>query len=255
MNSNKQTTLLEQQLLKTQEELKLCQNELKKQDKYFDEFTYIVSHDLKQPFRNLSNYANFITEDYINSFDDEGRHYIESILRLSKQGSVLINALHEYSQLRRKELKFKSIDLKKELQSIINKFKTTYEKVTLTIDYNTSCKLFTCDIQLLTTVINEILSNAITFNTQDYQNILFTVTDRQKFILLKFQDNGIGIDRNNHHNIFNIFKKLNDQKSFHSGPGTGLAISKYIIEKHHGSIWVESSLGEGSAFYISLPLQ
>src|SRR5262249_35132216 len=94
------TAVLEQQA----RELREANRALTLSNRELDDFAYIASHDLKEPLRGLSNYAQFLLEDYGDQFDEDGRHKLVTLNHLSQRMAALIDSLHQYSRLGRVEM-------------------------------------------------------------------------------------------------------------------------------------------------------
>jgi len=97
-----------------------------------------------------------------------------------------------------------------------------------------------------------LITNAIKFRGNTAPEIHISSQDRGNEVLFSVTDKGIGIDQQHQKQIFSIFKRLHTREEY-PGTGIGLSISKRIVEKHRGQIWVESEIGKGSTFYFTLP--
>ena len=96
-----------------------------------------------------------------------------------------------------------------------------------------------------------LVSNAIKYRGAEPPRIRITAQTRDDDWLFEVRDNGIGIAPKHHHQVFEIFKRLHDQKEY-PGTGIGLAVCRRVIDRHRGKIWVESRPGEGSAFFFTI---
>jgi chemotaxis family two-component system sensor kinase Cph1 len=121
-----------------------------------------------------------------------------------------------------------------------------------------------CDPVRMGEVFNNLLTNAIKYNTQPAKYVEIGVAspknapyqrrvDTSLFEVLYVKDNGIGIDSRHHESIFRIFKRLHSQEKYGGGTGAGLAIVRKMVEKHGGELWVESEPGQGATFYFTIP--
>ncbi|MEZ4850238.1 MAG: ATP-binding protein [Bacteroidia bacterium] len=103
------------------------------------------------------------------------------------------------------------------------------------------------------TLFQNIIENGLKYNSSEIPSIKMTVDYMEEYFVLKFQDNGIGIENKYHNRISELFQRLHTLSDF-EGTGLGLGICAKIVKLYHGEIWVESSPGQGSTFMIQLPL-
>jgi len=109
------------------------------------------------------------------------------------------------------------------------------------------------DLILLNQVFFNLIDNAVKYLDKNKEGVIkISGNKSKKEIIYSVEDNGIGIDKKYQKEIFEIFKRLPNSNA--TGEGLGLTIIDKIINKHKGKIWVESELGKGSIFYISLPI-
>jgi chemotaxis family two-component system sensor kinase Cph1 len=112
-------------------------------------------------------------------------------------------------------------------------------------------------------VFNNLFTNAMRYNDKPDRRIIVgeapasvllqrNVNNPDDFYVFYVKDNGIGIDPKHHESIFRIFRRLHAQDKYGGGTGAGLAITKKMVERHGGDLWVESELGQGATFYFSL---
>lgn len=237
--------------------------ELQRSNTELDAFTYIASHDLKEPLRGIHNYSNFLLEDYEDVLDEDGVSKLQSLVRLTQRMEELINALLRYSRLGRSELAIKPTNLTKCIDNI---------KETLTMSYHDSdweivmprpLPTIECDRVLVEEVFSNLISNALKYNSQpkklvevgclegdsQTQQSPETVIEEAVFYV---KDNGIGIRQKHLDAVFKIFKRLHGPSKYGGGTGAGLTIVKKIVERHGGKIWIESTYGKGSTFYFTL---
>lgn len=226
---------------------------LERSNKELDDFAYIASHDLKEPLRGIHNYARFLTEDYAKLLGDEGNEQCQTIMRLSQRMEDLINTLLYYSRTGRTELAIGDVDLDKVVSEVLDTLKPRLEEEGVTIRYPTPLPTLRCDEARVAEIFRNLLTNAMKYNDKAEKWIeIGYVTPKDEPVAFYVRDNGIGIPEKHQDNIFRIFKRLHGRNKFGGGTGAGLTIIKKMIERHGGTIWVESTVGEGTTFWFML---
>lgn len=227
-------------------------NEIQRRNKELDDFTYVVSHDLKEPLISIEGYSQILREEFKELFNGEPAEYIESIVKATGRMKNLIDDLLTLSRISRISESFKAVTL----ESIIKEVETDLsyalnsKKIRL-IKPNLLPVLYGNETQLKM-VFRNLVSNSIKFSDKPDPFIEIGCKDYDDDYYLCFvRDNGIGIEEKYFEKIFIIFQRLHSREEY-EGTGAGLAIVKKIIEIHKGKIWVESKPGEGSTFYFTL---
>jgi len=228
--------------------------ELKSKNKELETFTYTVSHDLKAPLRGISGYATLLMEDYSSQLDAEPRRYLDNLVHSAERMSQLIEDLLAYSRVERREIKKTKVNLNElidniteEYQQGVNVGKLQFKKE---IEYGT---LFT-DQEALTQALRNLIDNAVKF-TRERQDpeIWIRTTKLEDHCLISVEDNGIGFEMKYYDKIFEIFQRLHLSEDY-PGTGVGLAVVRKAVERLGGKIWAVSEPGEGSTFFMELPL-
>ncbi|MCU0549824.1 MAG: GAF domain-containing protein [Leptolyngbya sp. Prado105] len=251
-------------VLKKADELASLNLALEQSNRELDSFAFAASHDLKEPLRGIYNNSIILLEDYADRLDPEGIEGLQTTVRLSQRMEMLVNTLLRFSQLGNVELHLKPTDLNEILAETIEMLQASRPDIPFDIRIPRSLPTIECDPVLINEVFSNLVSNAFKYNTQDHpwaevgyltQDELATLhPPRQESTPSVFyiRDNGIGIRSHHCDLIFKLFKRLHAQEDFNGGTGAGLTISKKIVERHGGQIWVESTYREGSIFYFSL---
>jgi two-component system, LuxR family, sensor kinase FixL len=229
------------------EALKLTNQEL-------DDFAYIASHDLKEPLRGLANNANFLAEDYHDKLDDAGKSRLARMRYLCIRMEALINDLLYVSRLGRQELAIRDTDLNLVIKEIVQLMEPVLEEQHASIVVPRALPHYECDHVRVQELFRNLITNAVKYNDAPIKRIevgyLEQYNGRRDVFYVK--DNGVGIDPRFHGEVFRIFKRLNAEPDDTKGTGSGLTFVKKIVERHNGSVWIESELGEGATFFFTL---
>ncbi len=242
-----------QQLL----ELNRKNKELKKyitSNAELENFAYVVSHDLRQPLRSISSFANLLQRRYLDRLDDEGKEFLDFVVRGAKSMNELILHLLDFSRITRTEEPKTWVPLPNLVNEVLELLQKQIveTRTELELIEVPQVQLFGHRTQLLR-VIQNLLSNGIKFSREgEKPKIKLQAFVDDKELVLRVSDNGIGIDPDNFERIFWLFQRLNSVDEF-DGTGIGLSVCKKIIEHHSGQIKVISQLNEGATFEIRLP--
>ncbi len=252
-------------VLQKADELALVNTELERSNTELDSFAYIASHDLKEPLRGIHNYSTFLIEDYGELLGEAGTKKLTTLMQLTQRMEDLINSLLHYSQFGRADLQFQPVNLGEMVAAVLDVIAISQHAST---DFRIPrpMPIVECDRVQVNELFSNLINNAIKYNnhTEKWVEIgylLPTELTPNLLVLLKLdhpqmvffvKDNGIGIRAQHLETIFKIFKRLHAQGAYGEGTGAGLTIAKKVVERHNGSIAVESTYGEGSTFYFTL---
>ena len=245
------------QLLKKNEELELQNHELQ-------QFSWVVSHDLKEPIRKIQMFIRIIEQRFLLK-SDASTDYVARTIRSAERMQNLITDLLEYSRLSSKVVQ-EQTDLNSVLEEVVTDFDFLVEQKNATITINALPTIMAIPSQMRQ-VFQNLIGNSLKFSKKDVNPIIEITAERIEekkfdsppsetgnFIRIIAKDNGIGFDEIYLDRIFMIFQSLHDRKTY-EGTGIGLAISKKIIEKHNGILTAKSEEGFGASFIIILPLE
>lgn len=218
-----------------------------------ESFTYSVSHDLRAPLRAITGFAEIINRRHRATLSEDVQHYLDNIIQGGKQMGWLIDDLLAYSRLGRGSLTTDSIDLNDFFAGIKRSVAAKIKEHNATVTIATGMPTLEGNKSLLSQVFSNLIVNAMSFHKPDVPPTV-TVSSEQKPGLLVFcvADNGIGIPPEVHENIFHVFQRAVSPEEY-PGTGIGLAIVKKSVELLHGSVSLQSEVGVGSNFYISIP--
>lgn len=217
-----------------------------------ESFSYSVSHDLRAPLRAIDGFARVLLEDYAERLDEEGTRIINVIRSNTQQMGQLIDDLLAFSRLGRQALNISELDMEslarsviKELRAGLSKRKVLFKVKGLPPAYG--------DAVMIRQVLFNLLSNAVKFTRPcSRAEIELDSTQTEEENIYYVRDNGVGFDMKYTDKLFGVFQRLHSAAEF-EGTGVGLAIVKRIIQRHGGRVWAEGKVGQGAAFYFTLP--
>jgi signal transduction histidine kinase len=242
---------VEEQLRLRAAELMQLNEQLLASNQELDAFTYIASHDLKEPLRGLHNYAHFLLEDYAEKLAEEGVAQLHTMIRLTQRMEALIESLLYYSRVGRQQLEVQETSLQIVLEEVLQMLAPGLQEARVEIRLAQPLPVVKADRTMIGEVFTNLISNAVKYNDQTGKWVEIGYEDAAQPVVY-VRDNGIGIPAEHYENIFRIFKRLHGRDEYNGGTGAGLTIVKKIIERHGGRIWLESRPGAGTTFYFTL---
>jgi signal transduction histidine kinase len=228
--------------------------DLEKVNKELDRFVHTVSHDIKAPLTGIIGYGNYLDKQYQDTFDDRGARSVKGIIRQAERLNQLINDLLALTRISRVKNPYEKASIKKLVRSVLERLEFSIQKNQVKVHVAADLPTIVCDRIKLSEVFLNLLSNAIKFSVKDNNapEVRIGYKDQQDAYEFYVQDNGIGIAPEDQSKVFDMFKRL-DSATHYEGTGAGLAIVKEVINDHGGRIWVESELGQGTAFHFTIP--
>lgn len=215
-----------------------------------EQFAQVVSHDLREPLRMVKGYLQII-ERRIN-FNEKAS--LKEFFDFAIDGAVRMeNLIHDVlnlSKINQGEISFQTVDLNNVMFFVIQNLKAIIEEKTAEMYYDNLSSI-SADKSQMTQLFQNIVSNGLKYNESDRPTVWITEKDLGDSLEFIIKDNGIGIPKAEQDKVFQMFYRLNSDRF--EGSGIGLATCKQIIERHKGSVRLESEMGRGSIFYITLP--
>lgn len=234
-----------------QMELEKTLLKLEKSNKELEQFAYIASHDLQEPLRMVASYMTLLEQKYKDQLDDRAKQYIYYAVDGSKRMGYLIRDLLVYSRVTSKAKEFTEVDLNKTYLNVMNDLQILIREKDAIVT-SSGLPTLSADSVQMHQLLQNLIGNALKFHADRTPEVVIKAKRNGNAWLFSVKDNGIGIDHKNYERIFQIFQRLHEPDKY-SGTGIGLAVCKKIVERHEGSIWVESEAGIGTTFYFTLP--
>lgn len=222
--------------------------ELERSNAELEEFAYISSHDLQEPLRTLSLYAQLLVRHHDSGLGPEGQEVLKHMTVASRRMSDMVRSLLAYSEARG-GISREPADLMAAAQSALFHLRDAIQSSGATVQLN-DMPFVLAEKQQLVTVFENLIGNALKYCGDNPPRITVGAETEGGRCTISVRDEGIGIAPEYHERIFGIFKRLHPQSV--PGTGIGLAICRRIIENHGGRIWVESYTGRGATFRFTL---
>jgi light-regulated signal transduction histidine kinase (bacteriophytochrome) len=215
----------------------------------FKDFVYIISHDLKAPLRAIQALTDWISADYADKFDNEGKEQLKLLTSRVSRMQNLMDGVLQYSRISRVTETPATIDLNQLLPEIIE---TLAPPSSIHITIENKLPIIVSERTRIKQLFQNLLSNAIRFMNKPDGVIKVGCTEKDGFWEFSVSDNGPGIAEQHFEKIFKIFQTLQAKDQFET-TGVGLTIAKKIVELYGGRIWLTSKVGEGTTFFFTLP--
>jgi len=242
-----ETALQESQrtLLRSNEELRRANADL-------EQFAYSASHDLQEPLRQVSIYSELLEKRFAHKLDGKGLEYLGFCVEGARRMELLIGDLLAYTQTAKAvEAAPLPVDTNEVLAEVQKNLATTIQESGAVISA-TDLPVLRGDAVPFTHLFQNLISNALKYRSAQPPRVVVSAKRQGSAWLFAVEDNGIGIPNEFQDQIFGIFKRLHNKKTY-PGTGIGLAICQKVVERYGGRIWVESQLGHGSTFFFTLP--
>jgi light-regulated signal transduction histidine kinase (bacteriophytochrome) len=237
---------LEERVLQRTEDLLRSNDELA-------QFAYVASHDLQEPLRTVSIYAQLMAKRYRDQLGPDANEFIGYITESASRMENLIRDLLDFSQLdSRGSDHFVRTSCDDSLDDALVNLQMRIEETGATITRSPLPCVIGDPVQL-TRLFQNLIINSIKYRGDEPPKIDIRAEQRNNDWLISIRDNGMGIEPQYAEKVFGIFRRLHP-RSERSGNGMGLAICKKVVTRHGGRIWVDSELGKGAAFRFTLPL-
>jgi signal transduction histidine kinase len=235
-----------------QYEMRHRQENLAQVNADLEQFAHSASHDLREPIRNIAIYSELLEHDYSGSLDEQPRQFLEFMKSGAKRMEALVDDLLAYTEASSiVDAMHDPIDANGALETTLSNLRERIRqsRARIICDQILPVRMRKVHLQQL---FQNLIENALKYHSDGVPEIRIGSAARDGYCVYSIKDNGIGIPREYHEQIFGIFKRLHTDAEY-SGTGMGLAICRRIVERYRGTIWVESEPGKGSTFLFRVP--
>jgi len=225
--------------------------ELEQTNRELNDFTHIVSHDLKAPLMTIESFSSFLLEDYGDSLDAAGHDYLGRVMTASQRMVALIDGLLTLSRVGRKDTGYAEVDVNRLMGEVLEDLGGQVEACGAVVTVGEMPVVVAQEVWMKQLLAN-LVGNAMKFNESRPPRVEVGYRvegGRHRFTVT---DNGIGIPEEQRHLLFRVFSRVPTEKHY-PGTGAGLSICRKIVETMGGEIGVESKEGFGSTFWFILP--
>jgi light-regulated signal transduction histidine kinase (bacteriophytochrome) len=233
------------------EELAGANQVLERSNIELQQFAYIASHDLQSPLRSISGFVQLLKLEYEGKLDEQADDWIRRTVQAIEQMQTMIRDVLAYSRVDSRSRPFAQTPF----LDVFNDAVTLLESSIHDAGGQVTCgnlPVVMGDRSQLVQLMQNLIGNGLKYHGDKSPHVHVSAEDNGNEWIFSVRDNGIGIDPKYYGRIFEIFKRLHDQKEY-PGTGIGLAVCRRVAARHRGRIWLESEAGHGSVFHFTLP--
>ncbi|MDT7043640.1 ATP-binding protein [Candidatus Nitronereus thalassa] len=248
----------------SEERLRLQTQELARSNAELEQFAHIASHDLQEPLRKVQTFSDRLRSRCAPLLGKQELEYLDRMHKATNRMQTLIRDLLAFSRVGTKKNPFQPIALNEVVTEVLNDLETLISRVGATVEC-TPLPTVDADPTQIRQLFQNLIGNALKFHkvetpphvqvfAQTIKPIEDMISPDAPHCYIGVRDNGIGFEQQYADRIFGVFQRLHGRDEY-EGTGIGLSICKKVVERHGGAISVTSSPGEGTTFWISLPLE
>jgi len=233
---------------------KQLQDALTESNTALEQFAYAASHDLQEPLRTMRSYAQLLTSEYKGRLDAEADQFLGFIVTAAARMGLLINDLLAYARLTTEVERPVSVALDEDLEAALTHLDGVIKESGATVTHDPMPTL-PVDRGQMVRLFQNLIGNAVKYCKADERaKVHLSAIQTGTEWVISIRDNGIGFDPKDASSIFEPFHRLHTAREY-PGTGVGLAICRRIVQAQGGRIWAESSPGEGTTFFFTLPVE
>jgi hypothetical protein len=241
-----------QTLRESEQGLRRAVADLERSNRELEQFAYIASHDLQEPLRQVRAFAKLLDDRYRDRLDDAAGEYLRFVVEGATRMTSLIQDLLAYSRVGVRQPTAERTSSREAVEKAVANLETSIQETHARITWDDLPDVVANATQLVQ-LFQNLLGNAIKFHRDGVApEVHIGVQAEPQRWRFSVVDNGIGIAREHHDRVFQIFQRLHGREKY-PGTGIGLAICRKIVHQHEGEIWIDSQPGAGTSFFFTLP--
>ena len=218
-----------------------------------EQFAYVASHDLQEPLRMVASYVQLLARRYQGQLDADADEFIAYAVDGATRMRTLIQDLLAYSRVATQGDDFAPVDCAAVIQRVVANLQISIAESDAVVTCGDLPTIMADAIQI-EQLFQNLISNAIKFRAEDPPQVGIAAEQRDNEWVFSVRDNGVGIDPQYAERIFVIFQRLHGKEAY-PGTGIGLAVSKRIVERHGGRIWVDPQPGPGATLFFTMAVK
>lgn len=227
---------------------------LERSNRELEEFASVVSHDLREPLRKVTAFGDRLRRHTDGQLDERAADYVQRMVGAAGRMQALIDDLLTLSRVRSAKRLFVATDLAPLIADVLDDLEVLIEQTGGEVTVGPLPQVW-CDPSQVRQLVQNLIGNALKFHkpgARPHVRVEAVESAKKRWVSFAVLDDGIGLDPRYHKQIFRVFQRLHG-RGVYDGTGMGLAVCKRIVERHNGSIAVESAPGAGARFIVSLP--
>jgi len=248
----------EEERQRSEAELKAYSRDLERSNQELRDFTFIASHDLREPLRKIQTFGDLLKDRYVDDLDERGANYVTRMQNAAQRMQLLLEKLLSFSRVTTNAQPFVLVDMNQVTRQVLGDFDLQIENSRAIVEVGDLPVLEADPTQMSHLMLN-LISNALKFHPAAEPPVVRISSrrlevDGEERVEIRVEDQGIGIEEKYTEKVFQPFQRLH-ARDVYEGTGMGLTICKKIVERHGGTIRIESEPGKGATFIVQLPLK
>lgn len=228
-------------------------DELEKLNQELESLAFTISHDLRSPLRHIDAYSKLLKKNSEDELSDRGIDFLNKIIGANEELHSRLNTILNYSRIGRKSLEISQINPNDSIDKLIRSFDDEIQAKGAKLKVG-ELPMISTDEALFQQLLGHIISNALRFSSLDRSPLIEISSQTKKAsVIFQIKDNGIGFEDQYTETLYSLFQVLHSANEAPVGQGTGLALSKRILDRLGGKIWARSHRYQGSEFFVELP--